>query len=183
MNATTVAVDLAKTVFQVAQADAQGRIVGSHRLTRGKFERFMANCMARQVVMDACGSAHHWGRALREQGLAVRLLPPTHVRPYCVRNKADAADCLALLPANGDPHIREMPVKSVEQQAPQALHRVRSQWMASRTQRITHCEACVGSLGCRSPLVPSAACRRFAACWLIRPVHCPRCCAPRCSGC
>ena len=135
MNATTVAVDLAKTVFQVAQADAQGRIVGSHRLTRVQFERFMANCVAGQVVMEACGSAHHWARSLREQGLAVRLLPPTRVRPYCVRNKTDAADCRALLRANGDPHIREVPVKSVEQQATD-LHRTRSQWMATRTQRI-----------------------------------------------
>jgi transposase len=86
--------------------------------------------------MEACGSAHHWARSLREQGLAVRLLPPTRVRPYCVRNKTDAADCRALLRANGDPHIREVPVKSVEQQALQALHRTRSQWMATRTQRI-----------------------------------------------
>ena len=136
MNATTVAVDLAKSVFQIAEADAQGRIIGSHRLTRGQFERFFANRAAGQIVMEACGSAHHWARSLQAQGLTVRLLPPTRVRPYCARNKTDAADCAALLRANGDPGIREVPVKSIEQQALQALHRTRSQWMACRTQRI-----------------------------------------------
>jgi transposase len=136
MDATTVAVDLAKSVFQVAEADAQGRIVGSHRLTRSQFERFFGNRTAGQVVMEACGSAHHWARALQRQGLTVRLLPATHVRPHCLRNKTDAADCGALLQANRDARIREVRVKSIEQQALQALHRTRSQWMASRTQRI-----------------------------------------------
>ena len=61
MNATTVAVDLAKSVFQVAEADALGRVTGAHRLTRAQFERFFGNRTAGQVVMEACGSAHHWG--------------------------------------------------------------------------------------------------------------------------
>ena len=136
MHATTVAVDLAKSVFQVAEADARGRIVAQHRLTRTQFERFFGNHAAAQVVMEACGSAHHWARSLQRQGMAVRLLPPSHVKPYCLRNKTDAADCGALLQANNDRRIREVRVKSIEQQALQALHRARSQWMASRTQRI-----------------------------------------------
>lgn len=136
MNATTVAVDLAKSVFQVAEADARGHITGSHRLTRTQFERFFANREVGQVVMEACGSAHHWGRSLQRQGVAVRLLPAAHVQRFCLRNKTDAADCMALLRANGDPKIREVRVKSIEQQALQALHRTRSQWMATRVQRI-----------------------------------------------
>lgn len=136
MNATTVAVDLAKSVFQVAVADASGRIAGSHRLSRTQFERFFGNHAADLVVMEACGSAHHWARSLQSQGISVRLLPPSHVRRYCLRNKTDAADCAALLEANRNPRIHEVCVKSVEQQALQALHRTRSQWMATRTQRI-----------------------------------------------
>lgn len=136
MDATTVAVDLAKTVFQVAEADAHGRITGTHRLTRTQFERFFANRAAGQVVMEACGSAHHWARSLQARGQAVRLLPPTHTRRYCLRNKTDAADCAALLQANRNPQIRGVRIKTIEQQALQALHRTRSQWMASRTQRI-----------------------------------------------
>ena len=147
MNATTVAVDLAKSVFQVAEADASGRIVAEHRLTRTQLERFFGNHAAGQVVMEACGSAHHWARTLQRQGLAVRLLPATHVRPYCLRNKTDAADCGALLRANNDPRIREVRVKSIEQQALQALHRARSQWMASRTQRINTLRGCCREFG------------------------------------
>lgn len=136
MDATTVAVDLAKSVFQVAVADGSGRISSSHRLSRTQFERFFANRTADLVVMEACGSAHHWARTLQAQGFSVRLLPPAHVRRYCLRNKTDAADCAALLEAHRNPKIHDVRVKSVEQQALQALHRTRSQWMATRTQRI-----------------------------------------------
>ena len=42
MNATTVAVDLAKNVFELAVADAH-RVIERYRLTRGQFERWFAN--------------------------------------------------------------------------------------------------------------------------------------------
>ena len=64
MNATTVAVDLAKTVFQLAVADASWKVVESHRLTRIQFERWFANREVDLVIMEACGSAHHWARWL-----------------------------------------------------------------------------------------------------------------------
>ena len=136
MDATTVAVDLAKSVFQLAEADDQWRIVGTHRLTRGQFERFFANRCVRLVVMEACGSAHHWARWLASLGIRAMLLPPKHVRRYVLGNKTDAADCAALLEACRNLKIRPVPVKSLEQQSLQALHRLRSQWMATRTQRI-----------------------------------------------
>jgi transposase len=136
MDATTVAVDLAKSVFQLAEADDQWQIVRSHRLTRRQFERFFANRSVKLVIMEACGSAHYWARRLAELGIAVKLLPPKHVRRYVLGNKTDAADCAALLEAARNPKIRPVRVKGVEQQALQALHRLRSQWMATRTQRI-----------------------------------------------
>jgi transposase len=136
MDATTVAVDLAKSVFQLAEADDQWRIVRTHRLTRRQFERFFANRCVRLVIMEACGSAHHWARSLAALNIQVRLLPPRHVRRYVLGNKTDAADCAALLEAARNLQIRPVRVKSVEQQALQALHRLRSQWMATRTQRI-----------------------------------------------
>ena len=136
MDATTVAVDLAKSVFQLAEADDQWRIVRTHRLTRRQFERFFANRQVKLVVMEACGSAHYWARTLAALDIQVRLLPPRHVRPYLLGNKTDAADCAALLQAARNLQICPVRVKSVEQQALQALHRLRSQWMATRTQRI-----------------------------------------------
>ena len=75
MNATTVAVDLAKSVFQLAVADEHWRIVETQRLTRTHFERWFANRDVSLVIMEACGSAHHWGRWLNGLGIEVRLLP------------------------------------------------------------------------------------------------------------
>ena len=82
MDATTVAVDLAKNVFELAVADARWRIVERHRLSRSQFERWFANREVALVVMEACGSAHHWARWLAAQGIGVRLLPAAYIRAY-----------------------------------------------------------------------------------------------------
>ncbi|MFZ5556333.1 MAG: hypothetical protein ACOZDY_06355 [Pseudomonadota bacterium] len=86
MNATpglpVVGVDLAKSVFQLVVADAQWRVVDNARLTRTQFERWFANRAVGLVVMEACGSAHHWARWLNSQGIQVMLLPPAYVRAY-----------------------------------------------------------------------------------------------------
>ena len=136
MNATTVAVDLAKNVFQLAVADASWKVVESHRLTRTQFERFFANRDVRLVIMEACGSVHHWARWLNSREIEVKLLPAAYVRAYLRRNKTDAADASALLEAARCAEIVPVRVKSVEQQALQGLHRVRSLWMGNRTARI-----------------------------------------------
>lgn len=136
MNATTVAVDLAKNVFELAVADNNGRVTERARLTRPQFERWFQNREVGLVVMEACGSAHHWARVLKARRIAVRLLPAQYVRAYVKRNKTDAADACALLEASRALDIKPVAVKSVEQQGLQALHRMRSGWMATRTGRI-----------------------------------------------
>ena len=62
MDATTVAVDVAKTVFELAIANGQWRLVARQRLNRAQFTRFLAETPATHVVMEACGMAHYWGR-------------------------------------------------------------------------------------------------------------------------
>jgi transposase len=136
MNATTVAVDLAKNVFELAVADAHWKIMERTRLTRAQFERWFDNRSVRLVVMEACGSAHHWARTIRARGIEVRLLPAQYVRAYVKRNKTDRADAQALLEAARAGDIRPVAVKSIEQQGLQALHRTRSGWMSTRTRRI-----------------------------------------------
>jgi transposase len=136
MNATTVAVDLAKSVFQIAIADDKWKVVEQHRLTRTQFERWFANREVGLVIMEACGSAHHWARWLNGQGIDVKLLPPSYIRAYVKRNKTDAADAKALLEAARCADIQPVRVKSLEQQALQGMHRVRSLWMSDRTARI-----------------------------------------------
>jgi len=136
MDATTVAVDVAKTVFEIAIANRQGHIIARHRFNRRQFARFLATTPATHVVMEACGTAHFWGRCAHQHGHAVSLLPPAYVRPYVRRNKTDRTDAEALLEAMRSGQLPVVPVKSVAQQTVVALHRLRDQWMSTRTARI-----------------------------------------------
>jgi transposase len=137
MDATTVAVDLAKDVFEVLLTNRAGRGIERKRLTRRQFDRFLESLPAgTPVVMEACGTAHYWGRQCQARALTVRLLPGQYVRPYVRRNKTDRTDTEALLEANRCGGIQPVPVKTSEQQTIQALHRVRAQWQATRTARI-----------------------------------------------
>jgi transposase len=152
MNATTVGVDLAKNVFEIALADVRGHIVERQRLSRARFDRFFVNRSACRIVMEACGSAHHHARRLSSQGHDVLLLPALYARAYVRRNKTDAADAAALIEAARCPDIRPVPIKSVDQQALQQLHRLRSQWMAARTARINFLRGCLREFGVSIPL-------------------------------
>ena len=136
MNASTVAIDLAKSVFQLAVADHSWRVVETHRLTRAQFARWFDNRSVALVVMEACGSAHDWARTLTARGIAVNLWPPASVRAYVRRNNTDSADAAALLEASRCTDMHPVPVKSLEQQALQGLHRIRSLWMGNRTSCI-----------------------------------------------
>lgn len=136
MDPTTVGVDLAKSVFELALSDRQAHIIGHRRLTRQQFERFLATSVACHLVMEACGTAHFWARTAQAHGHRVTLVPPQYVRPYVRRNKTDHADAEAVLEALRSGAIKPVPVKTVAQQELLALHRVRDQWMATRTARI-----------------------------------------------
>jgi transposase len=137
MDATTIAVDLAKDVFEVAAANRADRIIERKRLTRHQFERFIDALPAGTlVIMEACGTAHYWGRRCQARDLRVRLLPGQYVRPYVRRNKTDRTDTEALFEANRCGSVDPVPVKTVEQQTLQVLHRVRTQWQTARTARI-----------------------------------------------
>src|ERR1700684_2628189 len=100
---TRVGLDLAKNAFQVHAVEAKGEIVVVRKLTRSQLIPFFAELAPCVVAMEACASAHHWGRALIELGHEVQLLPPAHVKPYVRRNKNDAVDAAAIYEAAGRP--------------------------------------------------------------------------------
>ena len=152
MNTTQVAVDVAKSVFQVAVSHSAGRVHEQHRFSRTRFRRFLAHHPPVDVLMEACGSAHHWGRELRAMGHRVSLLPPAKVSHYRDGNKTDRADAKALLEAARNSEIHPVPVKSVEQQATTALHRLRSQYLATRTARINGVRGLMREFGLVIPL-------------------------------
>jgi Transposase len=134
MHSTTVAVDLAKNVFELAVADSEGKIGERLRLNRARFfSSFFVHRAPCRMLMEACGSAHYWARWIGAHGHAVQLLPAQYVRQYVRRNKTDRADAAALIEAARCTAIRAVPAKSLEQQQVLVLHRLRSQWMSTPT--------------------------------------------------
>ncbi len=136
MNRVTVAVDLAKSVFQLVVAEESGRITERKRLTRSQFLRFWQERAPCRVLMEACGSAHYWGRSLVARGFEVVLLPAHSVTPYVQRGKTDERDAEGLLEAVKSPRVHPVSLKSRDQQMILSLHRVREQWKNTRTMRI-----------------------------------------------
>ena len=102
MESTTVPVDLAKNVFEVAVAVAneRGPITERKRFGRAAFMRSLTTRPPCRVVMEACGTAHYWGRVAQRRGHWVTLSPPNDVRPFVRRNKTDRADAEALVDAS-----------------------------------------------------------------------------------
>ena len=152
MDHTTIGVDLAKSVFEVAVSHRPGHVSERHRLSRSQFLRFFASRAPATILLEACGSSHHWGRQLESLGHKVRLLPVHAVKPYVPRNKTDRTDAKGLLEADRNQDIRPVPLKSVTQQALMALHRLRSAWIATRTARINTVRGLLREFGFTIPV-------------------------------
>jgi transposase len=149
---TRIAVDVAKAVFEVAISDRPGHVIRRERLTRDQFLPFMAQQPVATVVMEACGSSHHWARKIEGLGHGVVLLPPHHVRPYIRGNKTDRTDAKGILEASRNEEIHPVPIKSVAQQVLTSLHRLRSGWVAERTARLNALRGLLRELGFFIPM-------------------------------
>ena len=152
MNSTTIAVDVAKSVFEVAVSEHPGHVRERHRLSRDRFHRFLAEQPSATVLMEACGSAHYWARQAQACGHRAVLVPPHVVRPYVLRNKTDRTDAKGLLEAFRNEDVRPVPVKSETQQALGALHRLRSTWLATRTARLNTVRGLLREFGVVIPI-------------------------------
>lgn len=133
---STIGLDLAKNVFQVHGIDAQGKVLVRRPLRRAEVLPFFAKLSPCLVGMEACGTAHHWGRELSKLGHTVKLMPPAYVKPYLKRGKTDAADAEAIAEAVTRPTMRFVAVKTADQQAVLMLHKVRDLLVRQRTMLI-----------------------------------------------
>lgn len=147
MKITTVGIDLAKNVFQVHGVDERGKTVLRKQLKRDQVAAFFANLPPCLIGMEACASAHHWARKLRDMGHDVRLMAPQFVKPYVKTNKNDATDAEAICEAVGRPNMRFVPIKNLEQQAVLALHRVRQGFVKARTAQANQIRGLLGEFG------------------------------------
>ena len=133
---TIIGVDLAKNVFQLHGAAADGSVIFRKKLSRPQFSRFMAEQPEALVVMEACGGAHYWARELEALGHQVKLISPHYVKPFVKRQKNDAADAEAIVEAALRPSMRFVEPKSETQQASAVLFRFREKLVKQRTELI-----------------------------------------------
>lgn len=131
-----IGVDLAKQVFQLHGATAEGEVVFRKKLSRKQFLTFMQTQPACSVAMEACATAHHWARTLMDLGHQVRLIAPKFVKPYVKNQKNDMADAEAITEAASRPTMRFVEVKTPEQQGLGMIFRLRDLLVGQRTQTI-----------------------------------------------
>lgn len=136
MPTMTIGLDLAKHVFQVHGVDATGKVVARKKLRRSKVLEFFKDLPPSLVGMEACGTAHYWGRELTALGHDVRLMPAGYVKPYVKQGKNDAVDAEAIYEAVTRPTTRFVEIKSAEQQSGLMLHRTRELLVRQRTALI-----------------------------------------------
>lgn len=133
MEITTVGLDLAKKVFHVVGCNQAGKSIKKKKLTRSQVQAFFAQLPPCLVAMEACASAHYWGREIGKLGHEVKLLPPHKVKPYVDGQKNDYNDAAGIAEAATREHIRRVSIKTVEQQDLQSLHRLREGCVKERT--------------------------------------------------
>jgi transposase len=130
---TTIGLDLAKTVFHLVGCDAHGKVVKRKMLKRREVLAYVANLPPCLIGMEACASAHYWGRQLTALGHEVKLIPAQHVKAFLRGNKNDYNDALAIAEAVSRPQMRFVEIKTEAQQDIQALHRLRERRLQERT--------------------------------------------------
>lgn len=144
---TTIGLDLAKQIFQVHGADADGIPVFNRRLRRAEVLRFFEKQSWCLVGIEACGSSHYWAREIAALGHEVRLIPPAYVKPFVKRGKTDAVDAEAISEAVTRKTMRFVPIKSVEQQAAALVLKTRGLLVRQQTQAINALRAHMSELG------------------------------------
>ena len=146
-----IGIDLAKRSFQLHGARADGSVAFRRKVSREKFLYFLAALPRCVVAMEACASAHHWGREIMQLGHDVRLVPPIYVKPFVKRQKNDAADAEAICEAAQRPTMRFVAVKGEEQQARAMLFHTRDLLVRQRTQTINALRGHLAEFGVVAP--------------------------------
>jgi transposase len=131
-----IAIDTSKHVFTLHGVDEQERPVLRRELKRAQVAAFFGKQDATEVVLEACGGSHHWGRLLSRAGHRVRLIPPQYVKPFVKRAKNDRNDAEAINEAASRPSMRSVVVKTVDQQADGIILKHREMLVSQRTQAI-----------------------------------------------
>lgn len=158
-----IGVDLAKYVFQVHGSDKSGRVLFRKKLSRPQFAKFLTEVPPCIIAMEACSTAHHWGRESQALGFKVLLVPPNYVKPFVKRHKNDAVDAEAIVEAALRPSMSFVAVKSKEQQAQAVIFRTRDLYLRQRTQLINALRGHLAEYGVLLPSSRASVARMVAA--------------------
>ena len=141
MQIKSIGIDLGKTTFHVIALGTRSQVVARKKFSRSQLLHYTANLPSSLIGMEAGVGSHFLGRALREQGHKVRLMPAQFVRPFVKSNKNDYRDAEAIAEAVERENMRFVPIKTEDQLDLQALHRVRDRLVARRTSVINQIRA------------------------------------------
>ena len=144
---TLVGIDTAKQVFHLVGVDGGGRYGLRRKVSRARLLSTLAQLESCEVVLEACAASHHWGRCIAELGHRVRLIAPQHVKPYRRGQKNDYRDAEAIVSAALAPGMQFVGIKTVAQQAEQALHRLRSRVQSHRNAAANGLRGLLGEYG------------------------------------
>src|SRR5579862_3202069 len=141
MQIRSVGIDLGKTTFHLVALGASGKVLVKKKFTQKQLLAFTANMQTALIGLEACSGAHFLGRALRQQGHDVRLIPAQFVKPFVKSNKNDFVDAEAIAEAVERKNMRFVPIKTDDQLDLQAIHRVRDRLISRRTAVINQIRA------------------------------------------
>lgn len=142
-----LSIDLAKSVFQVCGMDRNNKILFNKKVTRKKLIETVMNADPKTIFMESCYSANPWGRQFQSLGFEVKLIPPQHVKPFVKGNKNDHHDAVAICEASIRPGIHFVPVKTLDQQDLQSMHRIRQRLIRDRTSLVNQIRGLLSEYG------------------------------------
>lgn len=146
-----IGIDLAKQVFQLHGAGADGSVLLRKRLSRAQVLPFLKKQPRCIVALEACATAHDWGRRIGALGHEIMLIPPVYVKPFVKRQKNDMADAQAIAEAAARPSMSTVAVKTKDQQARAMLFRTRDLLVRQRTQLINALRGHMAEYGLVAP--------------------------------
>lgn len=148
---TLLGIDIAKDIFQLHGVDASGKVVFKKKLKRAKLLEFIAQLEPCIIAMEACGGSHYWAREFIKLGHDAKLISPQFVKPFVKTNKNDMNDAEAITEAASRPNMRFVPIKTLEQQDVQCIHRVRERLIKNRTALANEIRGLLAEYGVIAP--------------------------------
>ena len=145
-------IDLGKNWFHVVEINQRGALLNRRKLNRQQLKQFIQDTAPTLVAFEACPSSQYWGRLFSDAGFEIKIIPAQFVKPYLKSNKNDFNDAAAIAEAASRGSMRCVPLKSDEQLALQAMHRVRQRFITERTATVNQMRALLLEHGITIPV-------------------------------